>query len=116
MPRGCRRRTDAGGTAMAFVRVATVGEIPPGRGVEAAVGGRTLAVFNDNGTFYAIDNDCTHAGAPLAEGDCAGGEVVCALHGACFSLTAGAALSRPASRPVKVYPVRVVGDEVQVDV
>src|SRR5690348_9712328 len=101
---------------MAFVKVATVQEIPPGCGREVAAGGKTLAVFNDGGTLYAIDNECTHSGAPLAEGDCAGGQVVCPWHGARFNLTTGEALSRPATRGVKAYPVRVVGEEVQVDV
>jgi nitrite reductase/ring-hydroxylating ferredoxin subunit len=101
---------------MAFTKVARVQDIPAGRGMEVTVGGKTLAVFNDNGTFYALDNDCTHSGGPLAEGDCEGGAVVCPWHGARFNLTTGEALSRPATRGVKAYPVQVVGDEVQVDV
>ena len=101
---------------MAFTRVATVQELPPGRGKEVTVAGKTLAVFNDGGTFYAIDNECTHSGAPLAEGECEGGAVHCPWHGARFNLSTGAALSRPATRGVKAYPVQVVGDEVQVEV
>jgi nitrite reductase/ring-hydroxylating ferredoxin subunit len=101
---------------MAFTKVATVQEIPPGRGKEVAVGGKVLAVFNDNGTFYAIDNECTHSGAPLAEGDCESGQVQCPWHGARFKLATGEVLARPATRGVKAYPVQVAGDEVQVDV
>ena len=101
---------------MAFTKVATVQEIPPGRGKEVTVGGKTLAVFNDGGKFYALDNECTHSGGPLAEGDCEGGAVQCPWHGAHFSLTTGDVLSPPARRGVKAYPVQVVGDEVQVDV
>jgi 3-phenylpropionate/trans-cinnamate dioxygenase ferredoxin subunit len=101
---------------MAFTKVATVPEIPPGTGKEVAVGGKTLAVFNDGGTFYALDNTCTHSGGPLAEGDCAGGEVVCPWHAARFSLKTGEALARPATRGVAAYRVQVVGGEVQVDV
>src|SRR5262249_5822475 len=105
-----------GGVVMAFTKVATVQEIPPGRGKEVTVGGKTLAVFNDTGKFYALDNECTHSGAPLAEGDCEGGAVQCPWHGACFNLATGEVLAPPARRGVKAYTVQVVGDEVQVDV
>jgi 3-phenylpropionate/trans-cinnamate dioxygenase ferredoxin component len=101
---------------MAFTKVATAQEILPGTGKEVTLGGKTLAVFNDSGTFYALDNTCTHSGAPLAEGDCLGGEVVCPWHGARFNLKTGEVLSRPAPRGVAAYRVQVVGDEVQVDV
>jgi nitrite reductase/ring-hydroxylating ferredoxin subunit len=101
---------------MAFTTVAKVQEIPAGMGKEVTLGNRVLAVFNDSGTFYATDNDCTHAGAPLAEGTCAAGEVTCPWHAARFNLATGAALCRPAPRGVTAYKVQVVGDEVQVDV
>jgi nitrite reductase/ring-hydroxylating ferredoxin subunit len=101
---------------MAFTKVAAVQEIPDGRGKEVKVGGKTLAVFNCGGTFYALDNACPHRGAPLAEGDCVGTEVVCPWHGAGFDLKTGQHLSPPANRGVTAYPVQVVGDEVQVDV
>ncbi len=100
---------------MGFTRVAAVSEVPAGEGIEVTVGGKTLAVFNDNGTFFVIDGACTHAGASLAEGACGRGEVVCPLHGARFNLATGAVLSRPASRPVKSYKVQLVGDEVQAE-
>ncbi len=100
---------------MAFTPVAKVSEVPAGTGIEVTVSGEALALFNDNGTFFATDSACSHAGAALAEGECGGGEVVCPLHGARFNLATGAALSRPASRPVKTYRVQVVGDEVQVE-
>jgi nitrite reductase/ring-hydroxylating ferredoxin subunit len=101
---------------MAFIKVATVGEIPEGKGMQVAAGGKALAVFRSGGAFYAIDNTCTHRGAPLAEGECAGTEVTCPWHGARFDLTTGANLCPPAPSGVSAYKVQVVGDEVQVDV
>jgi 3-phenylpropionate/trans-cinnamate dioxygenase ferredoxin component len=101
---------------MAFTKVAATPEIPPGKAKQVIVNGRTLAVFNVNGTFYAIDGICTHRSAPLAEGECEGSEVVCPFHGARFDLTTGAVLSPPARSGVRAYPVQVVGDEVQVEV
>ena len=101
---------------MAFTRAASVHEVPPGAGRQVTVAGKVLALFNVDGTFYAIDNTCTHRNAPLAEGDCEGTQVFCPYHGASFDLTTGAALSPPATRGVNAYKVQVVGDEIQVDV
>jgi nitrite reductase/ring-hydroxylating ferredoxin subunit len=101
---------------MAFQKVSTVQEIPAGKGKQVTVAGKKIGVFNIDGTFYAIDDTCTHRGGPLSEGDCEGKEVVCPWHGARFDLASGAHLSPPAPRDVASYKVQVVGDEVQVDV
>jgi nitrite reductase/ring-hydroxylating ferredoxin subunit len=101
---------------MAFTRVATVHEMAPGQAKQATVQGRTLAIFNVGGTFYAIDDTCPHRGAPLWEGDVSGAEVTCPWHGARFDVTSGAHLCPPAPAGVRSYKVQVVGDEVQVDV
>jgi len=81
-----------------------------------AVGGKTLALFNVNGAFYAIDDTCTHRGGPLSEGSLAGSQVTCPWHGAQFDVTTGAVQRPPAPTGVAGYKVQVVGDEVQVDV
>lgn len=101
---------------MAFVKVATVHEIPPGKAKQVKVGGRAVALFNVEGNFYAIDDTCPHRGAPLWEGEVEGHEVTCPWHGARFDVTTGAHLCPPAARGVPAYKVQVVGEEVQVDV
>jgi nitrite reductase/ring-hydroxylating ferredoxin subunit len=101
---------------MAFVKVAAVSELPPGKSKQAKIGDKTLAIFNVNGSFYAIDDTCPHRGASLAEGELEGQDVVCPWHGAIFDVTSGAHLSPPARSDVACYKVQVVGDEVQVDV
>ena len=77
--------------------------------------GRRLALFNVDGTFYAIDDTCTHSGGPLSEGDVEGTEVSCPWHGACFSLTDGRVLSPPADEGVTAYRVVVEGEDVKVE-
>ncbi len=101
---------------MAFTKAALVTDIPPGKGLQVNVQGKTLALFSVGGTYYAIDNECTHRGGPLAEGECQGTEVECPWHGARFDLATGNHLSPPAPRGVTAYKVQVVGNEVQVDV
>lgn len=99
-----------------FVTVARRGEIPVGGGATVVAGGRRLALFNCGGELLAVDALCTHAEAELADGapDCAAGAIECWLHGALFDLRSGKVLRGPASEPLASYPVRLVGDEVQV--
>ena len=101
---------------MAFTKVATVQEVPAGKAKQVVVSGKTLALVNVDGTFYAIDDTCPHRGGPLSEGDVEGQEVTCPWHGARFDVTTGSHLCPPAPRGVTAYKVQVVGDEVQVDV
>jgi nitrite reductase/ring-hydroxylating ferredoxin subunit len=97
-------------------RVLGIRAIRKGTAKQVKVGGRTLAVFNVGGTYYAIDDARPHRGASLAEGDVAGNEVTCPWHGARFDMSSGAHLSPPAPRGVTAYKVQVVGDEIQVEV
>ncbi len=101
---------------MSFVRAAAVGEVAPGVGKAVVVNGRRLALFLTDGRYYALDEECPHRGAPLSDGECLGGELICPWHDARFDLATGAVKGPPAYRGVTSYPVRVVGDEIQVDV
>jgi nitrite reductase (NADH) small subunit len=101
---------------MPFTRVAAVHEVPVGTGKQLVVGGRTVALFNVEGAFHAIDDTCPHRGGPLSEGELAGTEVTCPWHGARFDVASGAVLGPPARSAVASYKVQVVGDEIQIDV
>ncbi len=100
---------------MPVVKVAAVGDIAPGTGMVVEAAGRTLALFNLNGTFYALDNKCTHVGGPLGEGDVAGNVVTCPWHGSKFDITTGAVVGPPARRPVAALRVSVKNNEVMVE-
>jgi nitrite reductase (NADH) small subunit len=51
-----------------FVKVAKTSEIAPGQGKLVEVNGKKIALFNVEGSFYVIDDTCTHRGGPLSEG------------------------------------------------
>jgi len=89
-----------------WVRVATVGEIPPGEGRVVEAAGRALAVFNVEGAYYALDNTCSHRGGPLGEGDLEGTVVSCPWHAWRWDVTSGANVNNPAVR-VACFAVRV---------
>ena len=78
------------------------------------VEGKDLALFNVDGTFYAIDNACAHRGGPLGEGDLEGRFVSCPWHAWRWDVTTGANVNNPAVR-VACYPVAVEHDTIFVD-
>ena len=49
-----------------------MGEIPPGGRKIVEVAGRSIGVFNIGGEFFALRNQCPHAGGPLCEGTLSG--------------------------------------------
>lgn len=71
-----------------------------------------IAILNDEGTLYAIDDTCTHSAVSLTEGWVENGAVECPLHAACFSLATGEALCLPAVRPVNTHQVEVIDGRV----
>ena len=104
---------------MAIEPVTTIkpSEIPVGSIVALDVRGTRIAVANVGGNYYAFDDACTHEQCSLTEmGELAGTTVTCTCHGSEFDVRTGKVLAPPATVPVKVYPVRVVGDALQIEV
>jgi 3-phenylpropionate/trans-cinnamate dioxygenase ferredoxin subunit len=99
-----------------MIAVAKAQDVPAGTVRTFEVNGKSLAIANINGTYYAVDNVCTHDGGPLGEGEVVGETVECPRHGARFDVKTGRAVALPAVLPVKTYPVSVEGDEIKVDV
>ncbi|TBR19059.1 non-heme iron oxygenase ferredoxin subunit [bacterium] len=78
-------------------------------------GGVRVAVCNVEGTYYAVEDVCTHDDGPLGEGSLRGAELECPRHGARFDVKSGAALRMPAVVPVRTFPVKVVGVDLVVE-
>jgi nitrite reductase/ring-hydroxylating ferredoxin subunit len=97
------------------VKVAEVTELGPGEGKTVEVEDVSLALFNVDGTYFAIANACTHVGGSLGEGALFGKEVTCPLHGAQFDVTCGKVLGGPARGDAKSFPVSLVGNDVFVE-
>lgn len=95
--------------------VARVGELAEGIGRAVEVEGRALALFFADGAYYAVDDLCPHQEFPLHDGAVLGCTLTCLYHGWRFRLEDGRWEENPAVR-LGTYPVRVVGDEVQVAV
>ena len=98
-----------------MVKVAQTDELSPGSGKVVDADGRNIALFNVEGTFYAIGNDCTHKGGPLGEGELNGNIVTCPWHGAEFDVETGVVTGPPANKGVGRFPIKVEGDDVLVE-
>jgi nitrite reductase (NADH) small subunit/3-phenylpropionate/trans-cinnamate dioxygenase ferredoxin subunit len=100
-----------------FQTVCKVQDIPQGEGKVVAMGRKIIAVFRVDGRIYAIDDVCPHMGASLAGGYVENEFVTCPWHAWRFRLTDGAWADNPRGNlRVGCYPVRVEGDDVQIEV
>ncbi len=92
-------------------------EIPAGAMVALDVRGTRVAVANVGGNYYAFDDSCTHEQCSLTEmGELAETTVTCTCHGSEFDVRTGKVLAPPATVPVKVYPTRIEGDALHIDI
>jgi len=94
------------------VDVGGVEDIPEGEAIVVAgeenPTGRDIAVFHaEDGEFYALDDECTHEEASLADGWLEGDRIECPLHAAEFCLRTGKALCLPATEPARTHVVSV---------
>ncbi len=101
---------------MAFTKAAKTSDVPPGRIRVVEVRDEEVALCNVDGEIFVIANVCTHDDGPLGEGELLGDEIECPRHGARFNVRTGQVKSLPAIIPVPTFQVKVVGDDVLVDV
>ena len=95
-----------------FVTVAKTSDLDKGEMMQVDVGDEQILLSNVDGTFYAVNDVCTHAEGSLSDGYLEGVEVECPLHGSRFDVKTGEVLSEPAADPVERYTVRVEGDDI----
>ena len=79
-----------------------------------SVAGEHIIVYRTARGFCASARRCTHQGADLMRGYFDQDIIECPVHQGRFNVRTGAALSAPASTPLKTYAVRVVDGEVYV--
>ena len=80
------------------------------------VDGVSVLVCHVEGRYYALHNECTHAGQALHTGKLKGYELKCPLHGGRFDIRTGACQGAPVTEPVKTFPVTLEGGKVNVTV
>ena len=103
--------------ATEFVTAIKTNEIPVDAVKAIDVRGTRIAVANVGGTYYAFDDACSHEQCSLTdEGDLTATTITCTCHGSQFDVRTGKVLAPPATVPVRVYPTRIEGDALQIEV
>jgi len=106
---------------MPFVKVAKASGLRPGEAVKVDVGEQEIMVANVGGTFYAVQEKCTHRGGPLHMGVFKDGVVICPWHKTEFDLRTGRVLKIPfppragTAVDLKTFEVKVEGEDVLVN-
>jgi len=97
-----------------WVDVASREQLPEGGRWLMRRAGCEVALFNVQGSLYAIDDSCPHAGASLVTAKLDGTTVACRAHGLRFELATGC-MRGGAGLQVRTYPVRVHNGRIEVD-
>ena len=99
-----------------MLRVAALTDLEPGKLKLFRAKAVPIALGLVDGQVRAVAARCTHAKVLLAPGKIgADGLIECPVHGAKFSPIDGSVKCAPATEPLAVYEVRIVGEDVYVD-
>ena len=101
---------------MAWHHLADRADLPEGAVIGRCVDGLHLALYRVEGRYYATGDLCTHGRAQLSEGEVVEGYIECPLHFGLFEIATGRAAGAPVSVDLATYPVRVVGERVEVEI
>jgi 3-phenylpropionate/trans-cinnamate dioxygenase ferredoxin subunit len=95
-----------------FIAAAKKSEVPDPGSMLVEIDQRLVVLIHASGSFYALDDVCTHDGGPLSEGPVSDDAIACPRHGAKFDIRTGAALTMPATQPTVAHETKVEGDQV----
>ncbi len=98
-----------------YLEAELLDNLPPGRGTTVTVAGKDVALFNVEGTIYAMDDSCLHQGLSLGNSKLEGKIVTCRGHGWRYDVTTGNTMHVP-DYGVTAYPVKVVDGKILVAV
>lgn len=101
---------------MAFVKVATVPDVPPGKMAGVRVKGKAILIANAGGKLHAIGDSCTHARCALSRGQLEGAVVTCPCHSSRFDVRDGRVLGGPAKLAEPAFKIKVQGKDILIDV
>jgi 3-phenylpropionate/trans-cinnamate dioxygenase ferredoxin component len=98
-----------------FVVVARLTQLPDGGFMRVTLEGHALVLARDKDAVYAFQGTCPHEKADLSQGRIEAGRLVCPRHLASFDLAGGQASHGWKLEALKLYPVRISGDDIAVD-
>lgn len=99
-----------------WIQAANENEIADGQWKEIESDDFLLLLIRYNGTYYAIENVCTHDGGTLSDGTLESDEIVCPRHGARFCIKTGEVTAPPAYEDIQSFPVKIENGHVWIEV
>tara|TARA_B100000408_G_scaffold130155_1_gene114767 strand:+ start:1079 stop:1387 length:309 start_codon:yes stop_codon:yes gene_type:complete len=101
---------------MGRIIVAKTNEIKPNQIKQVSIDGKDIVVINIDGSYFAINDTCTHAGGSLSEGKVEGSIITCDWHGAQFDCKSGKLVKFPAKiNDLESYSVVIESDTIFVE-
>jgi len=97
-----------------YILVGSVEELKDGARIFIEIDGTPIVILSINGQYFAIADVCSHDDGPVGEGNIEGYEIICPRHGARFDVRTGKVLALPAFVDIPAYPVRVVGEQIEI--
>lgn len=97
-----------------MIKAAKTVEVPKFGKKVVSLSGTEILLLNDNGIFYAVENECPHQGSQMNASIVKNGYICCPRHGYRFSLADGKCAEHPES-VLAVFPVQLSGDDILVD-
>ncbi|MER7760888.1 bifunctional 3-phenylpropionate/cinnamic acid dioxygenase ferredoxin subunit [Streptomyces sp. NPDC097619] len=101
---------------MTYLKACELSELGEDTPKRVEIDGTPVSLVSTEGEVFAIHDICSHANVSLSEGEVEDCQIECWLHGSAFDLRTGKPSGLPATRPVPVYPVKIEGGSVLVDV
>lgn len=98
-----------------FYPVGSINDLRPGKGLRVRVKKRTIAIFRHKNTVYAIQNNCPHQNADLADGYIKDDKLFCSMHHWAFELSTGAYSFNPKIF-LKTFDVKINDDVIFVGI
>jgi nitrite reductase/ring-hydroxylating ferredoxin subunit len=99
-----------------YLRAALVGALAEGESLALDLAGWPILLCMAGGKPHAVINRCTHADSALTGGRLRRGAIICPAHGAIFNLTTGACVAASPYPPLRVFPVRIVAEWIEIAV
>ena len=108
---------------MKFVKIAQTTALSNGAKTKITLENREILLVNIEGTFYAVDNKCTHMGGSLYDGNLEGNNIICPKHGSAFDVRTGEfsqsgkiLFIKIKAKNLHAYPVKIEGTDILIGI
>ena len=100
----------------AWIDIASKDDVPEDDVMGIDINAKSIALYQVDGEIFATDNICTHGNARLCDGFLEGHEIECPLHQGKFDIRNGKAMCAPLTEDIQIYPVKIEGGRVYVEI